>query len=127
MKHIFSVIVIFLLALPIEIFSDENSPSASIKNFKTQSLYRAVELKWEVIVPFVNEDVGFQIIRSDSFMEGPYEEIAIVPYDKNKKTYEFLDRTLGSESKYYYKLIIRGTGETYGPVAARPYFSPPAT
>ena len=127
MKHLFSVIVIFLLAFPIEIFSDENSSGASIKNFKTQSLYRAVELKWEVIVPFVNEDVGFQIIRSDSFMEGPYEEIAIVPYDKNKKAYEFLDRTLGSESKYYYKLIIRGTGETYGPVAARPYFSPPAT
>jgi hypothetical protein len=71
--------------------------------------------------------VIFQLLRSDSFVEGPYEEVATVAYDQNKKAYDYLDKSLGSESKFYYKLIIKGTGETYGPVAARPYFSPPAT
>jgi hypothetical protein len=115
-----------LLILPVKALPDKDSPGASISGFKVQSLYRAVKLNWKVKTPFKNE-VIFQILRSDSFIEGPYEEIAAVPYDKRKRKYTYLDRSLGSESKYYYKLIVKGAEETYGPVAARPYFSPPAT
>ncbi len=127
MKHTAVILIgVLLIALPLEIFADTESRDKSISDFKAQSLYRAVALSWVVHFPFKN-GVIFQILRSDSFVEGPYEEITAIPYDKSKKAYEYLDKSLGSESKYYYKLIIKGTNETYGPVAARPYFSPPAT
>lgn len=121
-----TVIAVLLLALPVEICADKDSRGDSISDFKAQSLYRAVALSWVVKTPF-NNQVIFQLLRSDSFVEGPYEEVATVAYDQSKKAYDYLDKSLGSESKFYYKLIIKGTGETYGPVAARPYFSPPAT
>jgi hypothetical protein len=130
MKHLCIAILVSLitiLALPVEIPSaDQNSGSASISDFKTQSLYRAVRLDWTVKSPF-NEEVFFQILRSDSFVEGPYEEVAKLPYVKEKVNYIYYDKSIGTESKYYYKLVVTGAGETCGPVAARPYFSPPTT
>jgi hypothetical protein len=106
--------------------ADKDSPGTSVSDFKAQSLYRAVKLNWKVKNPFKKE-VIFQILRSDSFVEGPYEEIAALPYDKRKRTFTYLDKSPGSESTYYYKLVVKGADETCGPVAARPYFSPPAT
>jgi hypothetical protein len=130
MKHLIIGIVVPLIAivaLPVEIPSaDQDSGSASISDFKTQSLYRAVRLDWTVKTPF-NKQVGFQLLRSDSFVEGPYEEIAKLAYDKEKVRYTYYDKSIGTESKYYYKLVVIGVGETYGPKAARPYFSPPTT
>jgi hypothetical protein len=114
------------IAFSVAIFAGKTMADNSISDFKAQSLYRAVALSWVVQTPFKNE-VVFQILRSDTFVDGPYEEVTTLPYDKNKKAYDYLDKSLGSESKYYYKLVIKGTDETYGPVAARPYFSPPAT
>jgi hypothetical protein len=129
MRHlviIVSVISALLFLVPADIFADKKSQGNSVSDFKAQSLYRAVALSWVVKTPF-KSDVVFQITRSDSFVEGPYEVIGSFPYDKNKNKYDYLDKSLGSESKFYYKLIVKGTEETYGPVAARPYFSPPAT
>lgn len=126
MKRLLAVILVSLFTFPVGTFAGKDSPDASISKFKAESLYRAVKLKWKVQIPFENE-VVFRIVRSESFVEGPYEEIATVPYDKGKRKYEYLDKSLGSESNYYYKLIVKGTGETYGPVSARPFFSPPAT
>lgn len=130
MKHLLIAIVILLMTvitLPVEISSaDEHNESASISDFKTQSLYRAVKLNWTVKAPFKKE-VVFQIIRSDSFVEGPYEEIAKLPYVNEQVNYTYFDKSMGTESKYYYKLVVIGAGETCGPVAARPYFSPPTT
>jgi hypothetical protein len=127
MKHrIVPVIGALSLVFSVAIFGSAALAENSISDFKTQSLYRAVALSWVVQIPFKNE-VVFQILRSDTFVEGPYVEVTTLPYDKSKKAYDYLDKSLGSESKYYYKLIIKGTDETYGPVAARPYFSPPAT
>ena len=129
MRHLVVIVTVIsglLLLVPADIFADKKSQGSSVSDFKAQPLYRAVALSWVVETPF-ESDVVFQIIRSDSFVEGPYEVIASFPYDKNKNEYEYLDKSLGSESKFYYKLIVKGTEETYGPVAARPYFSPPAT
>ena len=126
MKHLFTITGLFLVVWSAGAFADNPSGSTSIANFKAESIYRAVVLTWQVDVP-LKSGVNFQIIRSDSFVEGPYEEVATVAFDASKTKYEYLDRSLGSESKFYYKLVIKGTGETYGPVAARPFFSPPAT
>jgi hypothetical protein len=121
-----TVISVLLLVGPADIVADEKSQGNSVTDFKAQSLYRAVALSWVVITPFKGE-VVFELLRADSFIEGPYEVIATILYDKSKNAYDYLDKSLGSESKFYYKLIVKGTQETYGPVAARPYFSPPAT
>jgi hypothetical protein len=130
MKHLFAAILASLITaavLPVEILSaDKDSENASITDFKTQSLYRAVKLNWTVKIPFKKE-VVFQIIRSDSFVEGPYEEVVKIPYVKENVNYTYYDKSIGTESKYYYKLIVIGEAETYGPAAARPYFSPPTT
>jgi len=130
MKHLFAAIVASLITaavLPVEILSaDKDAESASITDFKTQSLYRAVKLTWTVNIPFEIE-VVFQILRSDSFVEGPYEEVVKLSYDKEKVSYTYFDKSIGTESKYYYKLVVIGDAQTYGPAAARPYFSPPTT
>lgn len=121
-----TAIGMLLFLVSADIVADKKSQGNSVSDFKAQSLYRAVALSWVIKTPFEGE-VVFQITRSDTFIEGPYEVIATISYDQNKKTYEYLDKSLGSESKFYYKLIVEGTQESYGPVAARPYFSPPAT
>lgn len=130
MRHLSAVIVVALLAimtLPVMATSgDKDSGGTSITDFKAQSLHRAVELKWKVKIPF-KKGVTFQIFRSDSFVEGPYEKIATIPYAKENIKYTYFDKSMRSESRYYYKLVVIGGGETYGPVAARPFFSLPAT
>ena len=130
MKHLFAAILASLITaavMPVEIVSaDKDSGNPSITDFKTQSLYRAVKLTWKVNIPFEKE-VVFQILRSDSFVEGPYEEVVKLHYDKEKVDYTYFDKSIGTESKYYYKLVVIGEAETYGPAAARPYFSPPTT
>ena len=130
MKHLFTVIAVALVTtatLPaIAASADKDIGGASISDFKAQSVFRAAELKWKVVTPYEKE-VSFQILRSDSFAEGPYEEIATVPYNKENTDYLYYDKAVPSESTYYYKLIVIGGGETYGPVSARPFFSLPAT
>ncbi len=129
-KHLFAVIVVTLLAiitLPAMATSgDKGSGGTSITDFKAYPLHRAVELKWTVKNPF-KKGVTFQILRSDSFVEGPYEKIAAIPYVKEDIEYTYFDKKMRRESKYYYKLVVIGGGETYGPVAARPFFSLPST
>jgi hypothetical protein len=130
MKHLFVTIVVALAivaTLPAMAASaDEESGRASISDFKAQPAFRAVKLKWRVITPYEKE-VAFGILRSDSFPEGPYEEIATVPYNRVNTEYSYYDKGVPSESTYYYKLVVIGGGETYGPVSARPFFSVPAT
>jgi hypothetical protein len=130
MRHLFAVILMALLAiitLPTTATSgDKDSGGSSISDFKAQSLHRAVELKWKVKAP-LKKGVTFQILRSDSFAEGPYEEIATIPYVKGNIEYTYIDKSMRSESKYYYKLVVIGCGETYGPISARPSFSLPST
>ena len=71
--------------------------------------------------------MSVQILRADTFEEGPYKELEVVNLVPGKSAYEYVDKSMGSESKYYYKLVIKETGESFGPIAARPFFSPPAT
>lgn len=129
-KYTCAVIVVALatvLAVPAMARAADKDPGGpSISDFKAQSLFRGVKLKWNVKTPFKKE-VAFQLLRSDSFAEGPYQAIGTLPYSKDKGEYTYLDKSMPSESKYFYKLVVVGTAESYGPVSARPFFSPPGT
>ncbi|MFX0201872.1 MAG: hypothetical protein ACFFCW_37660 [Candidatus Hodarchaeota archaeon] len=99
MKYLAIPILSSLLILPIGTSAGKDSQGASVSNFKARSVYRAVKLNWKVKTPFKKE-VLFQILRTDSFVEGPYEEIVNVPYDKRKRKHTYLDKSTGSESTY---------------------------
>jgi hypothetical protein len=97
-----------------------------VTGFKAQPLYRAASLTWKVGARS-EQRLTFLITRSDTFVEGPYTAVAAVESTPGKTSYEYVDKSVGTEAKYYYKLLVKETGETLGPVSTRPYFSPPAT
>ena len=97
-----------------------------IQDFKVQALYRAAKLTWKV-KDGVKGPVSVQILRADSFEDAPYKEIEAVNLSPGKTTYDYVDKSMGAEAKYFYKLQIKETGETTAPLPTRPFFSPPAT
>ncbi|MEW6664251.1 MAG: hypothetical protein AB1512_03390 [Thermodesulfobacteriota bacterium] len=98
----------------------------AIVDFKVQPLYRAAKLTWNT-VDGRRGSMAVQILRAETFEEGPYLEVEVVNLVPGKSAHEYVDKTMGTESRYYYKLVVKETGESHGPLAARPYFSPPAT
>ena len=98
----------------------------TIADFKIQALYRAAKLTWKTM-DGLKDRMSVQILRAETFEEGPYREVGVVDLGPDKNAYEYVDKTMGAESKYYYKLVIKQTGESFGPIPTRPYFSPPAT
>lgn len=99
---------------------------STIQDFKVQALYRAAKLTWKV-KDGVKGAVSVQILRADSFEDAPYKEIEAVNLSPGKTTYDYVDKSMGAEAKYFYKLQIKETGETTAPLPTRPFFSPPAT
>ncbi len=97
---------------------------AAISDFKIQALYRAAKLTWKA---GVKGPVSVQILRSDMFEDGPYKEVETVRVTPGKTAYEYVDKSMGAEAKFFYKLSVKETGETLGPLPTRPFFSPPAT
>jgi hypothetical protein len=98
----------------------------TIVDFKVQALYRAAKLTWKTR-DSLKDQLSVQILRAETFEEGPYQEVDAIGLLPSKNAYEYVDKTMGAESKYYYKLVIKETGEFFGPIPTRPYFSPPAT
>ena len=98
----------------------------TIVDFKVQAMYRAAKLTWKAR-DGLKSNIAVQILRADTFEEGPYKEVEIVNLTPGKSIYEYVDKTMGSEAKYYYKLSIKDTGESFGPIPTRPFFSPPET
>jgi hypothetical protein len=98
----------------------------TIVDFKVQALYRAAKLTWKTS-DSLKDQLSVQILRAETFEEGPYQEVGAISLLPGKNAYEYVDKTMGAESKYYYKLVIKETGEFFGPISTRPYFSPPAT
>jgi hypothetical protein len=120
----FCSIFIITLFIPEAIWSQKADPT--VVDFKVQALYRAAMLTWKV-KDGLKSPVAVQIFRADTFEEGPYQEVETVSLTPGKSTYEYVDKSMGAESKYYYKLVIKETTESFGPIPTRPYFSPPAT
>jgi hypothetical protein len=114
--------VIFLV--PEITWTQKTDPT--ILDFKVQALYRAAKLSWKVKEGF-KSGMSVQILRADTFEEGPYKEVDTVNLTPGKSTYEYVDKTMGAEAKYYYKLFIKENDESFGPIPTRPFFSPPAT
>ncbi len=119
-----SSFLIFIMNVPNESWSQK--ADSTILDFRVQALYRAAKLTWKIKEGF-KSGLSVQILRADTFEEGPYKEVDTVNLTPGKSTYEYVDKTMGAEAKYYYKLLIKETDESFGPIPTRPYFSPPAT
>lgn len=98
----------------------------TILDFKVQALYRSVKLTWKTKA-LLKDPMTVQILRATTTEESPYQEVETVNITPDKTAYEYVDKIKGAEAKYYYKLVIKETDESFGPISARPYFSPPAT
>ncbi len=121
---IFLSILFFSITLLVpQVTMSQKSPT--IVNFGARPLYRAAKLSWQA--PNLEKQVSLQILRSDTGAEGPYKELDVVTLEPGKADYQYIDKSMGAESKYYYKAVIKETGESFGPDDVRPLFSPPAT
>jgi len=122
----FFLTLIFFITLlgPQVAISQKADPT--IVDFRVQALYRAAKLTWKTS-DALKDPLSVQVLRAETFEEGPYLEVGLVDLSSGKNAYEYVDKIMGAESKYYYKLAIKETGEFFGPISARPYFSPPAT
>ena len=120
----FCLILFSTLFIPEATWSQK--ADSTIVDFKIQALYRSAMLTWRA-KDNLKTPVAVQILRADTFEEGPYQEVETVTLTPGKKTYEYVDKSMGAESKYYYKLVIKETNESFGPTPTRPFFSPPAT
>jgi hypothetical protein len=113
--------VIFLMAP-----GESPSQSSTFAEFKVDALYRAAKVSWKTAGDPKGE-MSVQIMRADTFEDGPYQEVGVVKITPGKSSYEYIDKSMGSEAKYFYKLILKETNESIGPKPTRPFFSPPAT
>jgi len=113
-------ILLFALVAP----AQKSAPA--IADFKVQALYRAAKLTWSVPAN-LTDPVTLKILRAASSEEGPYQEVEVVKLIPGKSTYDYVDKSMGAESMYFYKLVVGETGESLGPIPTRPFFSPPAT
>jgi len=122
---IFFVCLIFALFLfPHPALTQKAGPT--IGDFKVQALYRAAKLTWNVPAG-LSDPLTLKILRAASSEDSPYQEVEVVKLIPGKSAYDYIDKSMGAESMYFYKLVVSETGESFGPLATRPYFSPPAT
>ena len=122
---LFFIAVIFFTLLSPQVTMPQKA-DPTIVDFKIQALYRAAMLTWK-LRDDLKTPLAVQILRADTFEDGPYREVETISLTPGKKTYEYVDKSMGAESKYYYKLVIKETNESFGPLPTRPFFSPPAT
>ena len=122
----FGLILTFLIFLlnPYGAWSQKADPT--LTGFKVEPLYRAAKLTWKTLGDLKSE-MTVQILRADSFDDAPYQEVAVVKIAPGKSAYDYFDKSMGSEAKYFYKLVIKESNESFGPLSTRPFFSPPAT
>ena len=118
----FFLTLIFFITLlgPQVAISQKADPT--IVDFRVQALYRAAKLTWKVS-DNLKKEMTVQVLRADS-EAGPYKELEVITLVPGKVSYEYIDKSMGSESKYYYKAVIKETGESFGPEDVRPLFSP---
>jgi len=116
----------FLVTLLVPQVTMSQKAGPTIVDFKVQALYRSAKLTWKTSDGLKNQ-LSLQILRSETFEEGPYKEVEVTNLVPGKNAYDYVDKSVGSESKYYYKLVVKETGESFGPIPTRPFFSPPAT
>ncbi|HYB20797.1 MAG TPA: hypothetical protein VEH09_07700 [Thermodesulfobacteriota bacterium] len=122
----FCLILFFFIFLLVPGGSWSQKADPTITGFKVEALYRAAKVTWKTKGDLKNE-MAVQILRADSFEDGAYQEVGTVKIVPGKSAYEYVDKSMGSEAKYFYKLVIKDSNESFGPLPTRPFFSPPAT
>ncbi len=123
MKYLILFVILTLL-IPSVGLPQKADPT--IGDFKAQAEFRAVKLTWKASGE-LKKEMAVQVLRADTDEEGAYKELAVVQITPDKQAYVYVDKGMRTEAKYYYKLVIKETNESLGPIAARPFFSPPAT
>jgi len=121
-----SVIFFFITCLLVPSIALPQKAERTIQDFKVQAMYRAAKLSWKVGTD-LKTGMAVQILRADTSEEGPYKEVETIQLTPGKTSYEYIDKSMGAEAKYFYKLIIKESNESFGPLPTRPFFSPPAT
>jgi hypothetical protein len=126
MKKIALIFSVLTFAICLIVPGESPSQSSTFADFKVDALYRAAKVSWKTAGDPKGE-MSIQIMRADTFEDGPYQEVGVVKIAPGKTSYEYVDKGMGAEAKYYYKLIVKETNESIGPKPTRPFFSPPAT
>ena len=126
MKKTATLFAALTFAIFLIVPGESPSQSSTFADFRVDALYRAAKLSWKTAGDPKGE-MSVQIMRADTFEEGPYKEVGVVKITPGKSSYEYIDKSMGAEAKYYYKLTIKETNESIGPKPTRPFFSPPAT
>ncbi len=121
-----TLFAVLIFAVFLIVTGESPSQSPTFADFKVEALYRAAKVSWKTAGDPKSE-MSVQIMRADTFEDGPYQEVGAVKITPGKSTYEYIDKSMGAEAKYYYKLMIKETNESIGPKPTRPFFSPPAT
>jgi hypothetical protein len=115
---------VFTLLIPSVGLPQKADPT--IGDFKVQAEFRAVKLTWKANGE-LKKEMAVQVLRADTDEDGAYKEVAVVEINPGKQEYGYVDKSMRAEAKYYYKLVVKETNESLGPIAARPFFSLPAT
>ncbi len=126
MKKTAVVFAVLTFAIFLIVPAESPSQGSTFADFKVDALYRAAKVSWKTAGDPKGE-LSIQIMRADTFEDGPYQEVGVVKIAPGKSSYEYIDKGMGAEAKYYYKLIVKETNESIGPKPTRPFFSPPAT
>jgi len=116
----------FLVTLLVPQVTMSQKAGPTIVDFKVQALYRSAKLTWKTSDGLKNQ-LSLQILRADTFEDAPYTEVDVINLVPGKNAYDYVDKSMGGEAKFYYKLVVKETGESFGPIPTRPFFSPPAT
>ena len=122
----FCLFLLFLTLLSVPDGSWCQKGDPTITGFKVEALYRAAKVTFKTKGDLKNE-MSVQVLRADSFEDAAYQEVGAVKIVPGKSAYEYVDKSMGSEAKYFYKLVVKESNEFYGPLPTRPFFSPPAT
>jgi hypothetical protein len=102
-----------------------------ISDFEVSDWFRSVRVLWKAVAPDGAEGF-FDIYRSEQ-EEGPYtlvQEIRLGDkkfYNAIKKAYIFYDKQLKVGGRYFYKLVLRGTDDVFGPSQGLASGAPPGT
>jgi len=116
------------IAPPILCFS---RTAVVISDFVVTDWFRSVRVTWKAAAP-TDADGTFEIYRSEQ-EAGPYilvQEIRLGDkkyIDVIKKAYVFYDKQLKVGGRYYYKLVLHGSDDVFGPAQGLASGAPPGT
>jgi len=125
---VLGLMIALVAILPGVGFSQEK---VSIHDFYVLDWLKALKLVWKARAPEGAEGT-FEVYRSDE-VNGPYSLVQETKLgdkefiDVITKTYLFFDRRLEANHSYYYKLGLRGTNQTLGPLRGLARGGPPGT